>query len=322
MNNIMMFLIGIFLIVGIIVIIIILFLVWKQNNHQDNYQNNEQNNYQKEQKKVKENLNDDILTKNNLRNRQIISDDRFLIKKKNIKTNKKILVVNDLHVSFGENKILKGVNFDLNRGETIAIVGKNGAGKTVMMETVVGLIKKDKGEVNIDFFDKKEPIWKERKEIGMQFQDSTVTKNIKAKHLINFYKEIYKEKINDDQIKEMIKIFGIKKILKEKIGKLSGGQKQRINLFLAIMHNPKLMILDEFITGLDIISVIDIINYVNDLKIKNNSSMIIISHQPEEIKNLADRILVLKDGIITLDTTPKKVEKEYESMTRFLMENI
>jgi|GEM_PF-1885243 len=104
-----------------------------------------------------------------------------------------------------------------------------------------------------------------------------------------------------------------------KVNKLSGGQKQRVNLMLAIITNPRVMILDEFVTGLDVNAVIKIINYVNKLKIQNGASMIIISHHPDEIEALADRILVLKNGNFVEETTVEKI-KEKQSVIRYIAE--
>jgi len=104
-----------------------------------------------------------------------------------------------------------------------------------------------------------------------------------------------------------------------KVNKLSGGQKQRVNLMRAIITNPRVMILDEFVTGLDVNAVIKIINYVNKLKIQNGASMIIISHHPDEIEALADRILVLKNGNFVEETTVEKI-KEKQSVIRYIAE--
>lgn len=248
-------------------------------------------------------------------------ENRFEVKKTNKNYNEVILDVKDLNVSFGSKSVLKGVNFKLYEGETLAIVGENGAGKTVLIETITGLIKKDKGKIllnenKFDIYDS------EHKNFGVQFQDSSISKSIKISDFVKFYKSIFPEIINDKKIYELMTIFKISDFKKKKISKLSGGQKQRINLMLSIISEPKVMILDEFITGLDVSSVVDIIRYVNDQKERTNSSMIIISHQPEEIKALADRIIVLKDGIIKIETTPQEVELKYGSMTDFLVQNI
>ena len=111
-------------------------------------------------------------------------------------------------------------------------------------------------------------------------------------------------------------------ILNQKLVIYQGGQKQRLNLLLSLIHNPKLMILDEFVTGLDIKSVRNIITYVNKLKIKNNASMILISHQPEEIEQLSDRVILLRDGKIASEQTVAEILTKYQSVSYFLEEEM
>ncbi len=124
------------------------------------------------------------------------------------------------------------------------------------------------------------------------------------------------------ELLKMLEIFGIDEYLNMKVDRLSGGQKQRLNLLLSIMNQPKIMILNEFITGLDVITVRKIVTYVNELKEKNNASMIIISHQPDEIKELSDRVFVLKDGKIVEETYVPEIIKKYGDVSIFVEENI
>lgn len=218
----------------------------------------------------------------------------------------------------GKKEVHKGVTFNIRRGETVALLGANGAGKTVLMETLVRVQKQNEGKITYDF-EGEDPF----KEIGMQFQDADSTGNLTPKEMVNFISTIYKDKVSDKQTKEMIEIYGIKEYYNRKIKKLSGGQRQRVNLLLATMHNPKLMILDEFITGLDIISVRDILEYIQKLKEKNNATLIIISHQPEEIKNLSERVFILKDGIIQDELLTRDIDRKYNGdFSKFLLEVI
>ncbi len=233
-----------------------------------------------------------------------------------------IIEFKDIFKSFsnkgGKKKVHQGVSFGIRRGETVALVGANGAGKTVLMETLVRVIHQDSGQIIFDM-DGLNPF----NEIGMQFQDADSTGNLTPKELIKFISIMYKDKVDQAQTEEMIRVYGITEYINRKIKKLSGGQRQRVNLLLATMHNPKLMILDEFITGLDILSVRDILEYIRGLKEKNNSTLIIISHQPEEIKNLSDRIFVLRDGTIQDELLTKDVNKKYDGdFGQFLVEEI
>ncbi len=246
------------------------------------------------------------------------SPSKTLVVKKEPNKADYILEFQDIEKSFGKNKVHQGVSFNVERGETLALIGANGAGKTVLMETLVRVQHQDKGVIKYNFkgIDPFE-------EIGMQFQDADSNTSLTPKHMINFIKKMYPNKVNDEQLEEMINVYGISDYLNRKIKKLSGGQKQRVNLLLATMHNPSLMILDEFITGLDVLSVRDILNYIQFLKEKNNSTLIIISHQPEEIKQLADRVIILKNGTIQEEQTVEQINQTYGgNFTDFLLEKI
>lgn len=216
-----------------------------------------------------------------------------------------------------EKEVLKGITFGLRQGETLALVGANGAGKTVLIETILGMnIPKKYKRILLNLGHKTNT--KNLKEIGIQYQQSKIQSNLRVKDAIKSQANLYGKRVDFEEVNKMMEAFGIVEFISMKVESLSGGQKQRLNLLLAIMHQPKLMILDEFITGLDVKTVRNIITYVNQLKHKNNASMIIISHQPEEIEELADRILVMKDGKIVDQTTPEKVIKEFGDTARFL----
>ncbi|NQX83384.1 MAG: ABC transporter ATP-binding protein [Mycoplasmataceae bacterium] len=247
-------------------------------------------------------------------------ENRFAVKNKSKITNKRVLYVKDLFVSFGKGKnkkqVLKGITFDLREGETLSLIGANGAGKTVLMESMLGLIKKDSGKVYLNLGNKK--FIDDLREVGIQFQSSVFAKRAKVKGVINFYRKLYKNKTTQDEVNRMIQIFGVSEFLNQKMNKLSGGQKQRVNLLVAIIHKPKIMILDEFITGLDVKSVRNIITFVNNFKVENNASMIIISHQPEEIEELSDRVLVLNNGKIIREIYIPEIYDEYGSVAAFV----
>ncbi len=253
------------------------------------------------------------------------SKSRFAIEDRAKIEDKYILYVEDVKVSFKKKgkktEVLKGVDFQVRQGETVAVVGANGAGKTVLMETILGVIQKDSGEIYLNLGHK--TFQDNLIEVGIQYQQAFFPKKSTVRKLLKQYKSLYGgNRISKEQFNEMIDVFGIKDYYDMKINKLSGGQKQRLNLMLSIMHNPKLMILDEFITGLDIKSVKNIISYVNKLKINNNASMIIISHQPEEVEELADRVIVLTEGVMSESFTPNEINEKWGSIANFIEENI
>ncbi len=221
----------------------------------------------------------------------------------------------------GRKQVLKGVTLGLRQGETLALVGANGAGKTVLLETVLGFNIPDHYEKMVLNLGHKKYA-DNLVEVGIQYQQAKLPTTYKVRDAIENQIKLYGKRVDKLMVIDMIDEFGIVEFIDSAIESLSGGQKQRLNLLLAVMHQPKLMILDEFITGLDVNSVRKIITYVNNLKVKNNASMIIVSHQPEEIEALADRIVTMKDGVVTGQTNVPDVIKEYGTMASFVEEVI
>ncbi len=227
---------------------------------------------------------------------------------------KQLLTITNLNTYFKKdpNKRLvhKGLNISVNEGEVIAIIGRNGCGKTTLVNSILGVYKKARiqtGEIVFsDGFDT-------TKEIGIQFQtEDNVSELIRPDNLINFYKKYYGSRIDNEIVEEMIDIYGIRDFLKTKVSKLSGGQRQRLNLLLATMHKPKLLILDEFTTGLDVVSIMSILKYIKKLVKDINGTLILVTHQPKEIKLLAERVLFMNNGIIEKEFTIDEIEKKYK----------
>lgn len=237
-----------------------------------------------------------------------------MIKRKNDKNNL-LLVVKNLSKNFGhKKKILKDISFNLQRNEVLAIVGANGAGKTVLVETLVGLNNLTSGKI----------FWnlKNNEEFGIQFQDAEFPKRNKVYEIIYLFEKIYKDILTFDEIKDMINAFGINDFIDSKVKALSGGQKQRLNLLLALINKPVVLILDEFITGLDIVAGMKIIEHIKKIREKNGMAMIMISHQSEEVAKMADRVILLKGGTITMELTKGEVLNKYESFSDFMVKEI
>lgn len=237
--------------------------------------------------------------------------------------NKEILLsVRKLNTKFINKKnvniVHKNLDLDIYEGECLSIIGSNGAGKTVLVETIIGIRKIQSGEIipkkGFDIM----------KDSGMQFQtEDDVSTYIRPINLIKFYKKIYSDKVIDEEVDQMIDIFGVRDLLNIKFKKMSGGQRQRVNLLLSIISKPRLLILDEFTTGLDITTVIDILEYIINLSKKNNMTLVIVTHSAKEIKILADRVVLIRDGIIKMDITTSEIKKKYNNdFDEFLIESI
>ena len=152
-----------------------------------------------------------------------------------------------LEASCGGNNI----SFNINYLENLAFIGANGAGKTTTVEIIAGINKPTSGTIDYNYQYKKSF----QEQIGIQFQDSFYPKGVTVKNVIDFLKEAYslnKNKDNDLEFDHLLDIFRIKEFYHTDAAKLSGGQQQRLNVLLSLMHKPKVLFLDELVTGLDI----------------------------------------------------------------------
>ncbi|MBQ5543572.1 MAG: ABC transporter ATP-binding protein, partial [Mycoplasmataceae bacterium] len=168
---------------------------------------------------------------------------------------KPLIEVKDLCVIFKDKKQKKyavnNISFNINPNENIAFIGANGAGKTTTVETIAGINKPTEGKILYNYDYKKSF----QEGIGIQFQDSSYPKGVTVKNVIDFLKDAYglnKDKINDLEFDHLLDVFRIKEFYHTDARKLSGGQQQRLNVLLSLMHKPKVLFLDELVTGLDI----------------------------------------------------------------------
>lgn len=224
----------------------------------------------------------------------------------------KIIEIKSLEKSYGKKTVLKNVNLDVYEGERIAIMGSNGCGKTTLMEVIAMFLKPEEGKLKINIQGNV------KNEIGIQLQAGEWPSGITPKDMISFYKCIY-DKFSDSWEKELLDIFDINDFLDTPLKKLSGGQGQRFNAMISMMNKPKIVILDELTTGLDMELQYKITDFFKKVTIEEKQTLLLVSHHPDEVEMLCDRILILKDGTIFLDKKTKEVVKKYKSV-RNLME--
>lgn len=235
----------------------------------------------------------------------------------------KLLVVDNLAKEFGKKekkvKAIKGISFTIYEGQNVALLGSNGAGKTATVEILVGINKPTSGKINYYLSDRESD---KLKHIGIQFQDSTYPSHLSVKSIIRFIKDAYHSKLTDKQLNEMIDQFGIKSFYKNHASSLSGGQRQRLNILLALLHKPKLVILDELSTGLDINIRNQIKKFIKQYCNENNMTILIISHDVNEISYLADRLIIMDKGKIVVDVLKDQLIKEKLDLEEFITKYI
>ena len=225
-----------------------------------------------------------------------------------------VLSVDNVSMKFGNFTALDKVSFEIKKGESIGIIGANGAGKTTISEIIVGINKQTSGEIRYGFEYDKTP----KEKVGMQFQDSSYPSGLKVKNIIKFARRIHGNKIPEKQIKQMMDVFQMRDFYNRRARSLSGGQRQKLNIFLSVIHKPELVILDELSTGLDISARKNIIQFTQKLLKENGISSILISHHMNEIRSLCKRVIVLSKGKVINISSIKKIEEEHKSLDLYM----
>ncbi len=216
-----------------------------------------------------------------------------------------VIEITDLKKSFGNNHVLKGFNLRLYEGESIAVLGKSGSGKSILIKCIVGLIKQDSGQLLVFGKSIKDLNHKEldqiRTKIGFLFQSNALYDSLTVRENLEFplrRLRISKTKTEVDQmIKEALENVGLPETENLMPSELSGGMRKRIGVARTLILKPNIILYDEPTTGLDPITSREIGNLMNDVSEKYNTSSIIISHDLSCIKLVAERIILLMDGI-------------------------
>lgn len=223
--------------------------------------------------------------------------------------------IKGLWKSFGDNKVLKGLNLDIETGETIVVIGQSGCGKSVLMKTIVGLLIPDDGEIEIENVSLKNISRKRlleiRKKIGMVFQSSALFDSFSVWENVGLGL-IEHSKMSQDEImriaREKLKLVGLSDIEDMYPAELSGGMKKRVGIARAIAMNPQFVLYDEPTTGLDPIIADRINNLIIELQKELNITTVAVTHDIISAYKIADRIAMLYDGEIIFDGTPKEVQ--------------
>ncbi|WP_338978986.1 ABC transporter ATP-binding protein [Spiroplasma endosymbiont of Panzeria rudis] len=225
-----------------------------------------------------------------------------------------MIILENISKNYGKNQVLKNINLEIPASQSLAILGANGSGKTTLVEIISQVLKPTSGKVLfLDDVGKKVS-----RKIGVQFQEGYWPVGTRIIDLIKFYKN--KKYIKSEEGKGLIDVFELNDILKKEISLLSGGQRQRFNCFLSILNDPEILILDELVTGLDLKMQIKLVNFIKSWKEIKKINLLIVSHTPEEVELLYDRVVILKNGEIYQDQSIDAIIKKYGSLRKIMVE--
>ncbi|TCK93338.1 ABC-2 type transport system ATP-binding protein [Natranaerovirga hydrolytica] len=193
--------------------------------------------------------------------------------------------------------VLDNVSIELKKGEILGLLGPNGAGKTTLIHSLVGLIKVDSGDITVFNKNQKNNIIEIKKEIGLVTQDLTVFNDLTAKDNLEFFGGLYGLRGSElkNRIKEVLAFVGLTDNANKLPSKFSGGMKRRLNIACALMHKPKLLIMDEPTVGIDPQSRNHILETVKKLR-DQGTTILYTTHYMEEIQAIASRVLIMDQG--------------------------
>ena len=226
--------------------------------------------------------------------------------KENIQTDNQetVISIKDLKKSFGLLNVLNGVNLEIKRGENVAVLGRSGTGKSVLIKIISGLLKPDSGLVEVlgqevDKLSEKE-LQALRLKIGFSFQNSALYDSMSVRENLKFPLVRNRRELNDkevnDAIESVLNDVGLPQTINQMPSELSGGQKKRIGIARTLILKPEIMLYDEPTSGLDPITCIELNNLILKVQQEYKTSSIIITHDLTCAKNTSNKVAVLIGG--------------------------
>lgn len=225
---------------------------------------------------------------------------------------KKIIEIKNLHKRFGDIHAVNDLSFSVREGELFAFLGENGAGKSTTISILCGQLEKDSGEVVIDGKSLDEALFEVKGKLGVVFQNSVLDKPLTVydnlQNRASLYSILGAE--FESRLAELTELLDLKDLLKRPVGKLSGGQRRRIDIARALLHKPRILVLDEPTTGLDPQTRKSVWAVVEKLQKEEGMTVFLTTHYMEEAAN-ADYVVILDHGKIAAEGTPLQLKNEY-----------
>jgi phospholipid/cholesterol/gamma-HCH transport system ATP-binding protein len=240
------------------------------------------------------------------------------------KSTKQVIEITNLRKGFGSQEVLKNVSFQLLDGENLAVLGKSGSGKSVLIKCIVRLFDSDSGTINVLGQDvitlRNDALGELRKKIGFLFQSGALYDSMTVRQNLEFplrrIKKNLSKKEVDNKVEEVLENVGLPDAIEKMPSQLSGGMRKRISLARTIIVDPMIMLYDEPTTGLDPATSDEISSLINDVQKKYKTSSIIITHDIECARNTANRVIMLHDGEVYKEGKLSEFEKSDDTLIR------
>lgn len=211
---------------------------------------------------------------------------------------KNLIEAEGLTKKFGDFKAVDNVSFDVKTGEIFGLLGPNGAGKTTTLRMLSGLLKPSEGSARINGFPMETQQMEARSSLGFLTGDMDLYRRLNPREILHYFGELYQTPPAElhDRVETLIEAFGITPFVDRHCEKLSTGQKQRVSIARTLVHDPKVVILDEPTTGLDIMSSEFILQFIRRMAKEEGKALLFSTHNLTEVERLCDRIAIINHG--------------------------
>jgi phospholipid/cholesterol/gamma-HCH transport system ATP-binding protein len=234
------------------------------------------------------------------------------------------IAVVDLHKSFGSQKVLNGISLAVGRGETLAVLGRSGTGKSVLLRLIIGLEKPDSGSIRIHgqdiaglILDRMGEI---RKKMGFLFQHAALYDSLTVEQNVAFPLEHHKKEMSKserhDRVKDLLAEVGMEGHLEKMPSDISGGMQKRVGLARALVLEPDILLLDEPTAGLDPISSAEIDDLVLKLQEEHHVASVVVTHDLHSAKTIADRLALLNEGNVVIEGSFEQLQGSDDEFVR------
>lgn len=216
--------------------------------------------------------------------------------------------VSNITKLYGDQKALNNISFEVNSGEVVGFLGPNGAGKSTMMKILTCFIPATTGQASVCGFDIAEQSLEVRRQVGYLPEHNPLYLDMYVKEYLEFIAGLHHVKNIKQRISEMVEITGLQVEQKKKIGALSKGYRQRVGLAQALIHDPKVLILDEPTTGLDPNQLTEIRNLIK--MVGKEKTVMLSTHIMQEVEAVCDRVIIVNKGEIVANEITSKLQNQ------------
>lgn len=217
-----------------------------------------------------------------------------------------VFEISNITKSFKNKQILKGIDLVVNKGDIIGLLGLNGEGKSTLIKIILGILSQDSGEVKRNF--------EIKSDVGVMLQEISMPEKMKVYEWLDMVKRF---STNSKSVESVLDSVNLRTVKNKYCDSLSGGQQRRVQFATAIINNPKVLILDEPTVGMDVVSKKAFWETLNTFSFSKDLTIILISHDMEEVSEFCNRVLILSKGLLVSDSKMTNVQDKIEKRSSY-----